>query len=86
MSKIEFTPRWREELVATSNEGILIFELTMGKHHVYFPDETKWMESVPAWAKDKWNEYLDACSQWCSRSGIPLSVVDYAVVYEEKRK
>jgi hypothetical protein len=85
MLKIEFTPRWREELVATSNEGVLIFELTMGQNHVYFPDKAKWIESVPEWAKDKWQDYVDACSQWCSGNGIPISIVDNALVYEEKK-
>lgn len=36
MLKIKFSPRWREELVATCDEGVLIFEFTMGKNHVYF--------------------------------------------------
>jgi hypothetical protein len=84
MATIEFTPRWREELVATSSEGILIFELTMGKYHVYFPSENKWLESVSEWAKDQWQAYFDGCSQWCSRNNIPMTVVDNALVYEEK--
>ena len=34
--------RWREELEAVSAEGTLVFEFTMGKEHVYFPDEKAW--------------------------------------------
>ena len=86
MLKIEFTPRWREELVATCDEGILIFELTMGKNHVYFPSESRWETSVPHWAKDKWKVFLDECNRWCSGNGIPISIVDNALVYEERRK
>ena len=55
---IHFNPRWREELVAASEEGVLVLELTMGKYHVYFPSESKWMESVPDWAKEKWEIYF----------------------------
>jgi hypothetical protein len=83
--KIEFTPRWKEELVATSQEGILIFEFTMGKNHVYFPSQNKWMDDAPAWAKDKWNEYLNECKKWCSANNIPITIVDNGWMYEEKR-
>jgi hypothetical protein len=86
MLKIEFTPRWREELVATCDEGVLIFELTMGKNHVYFPNESTWITSVPHWAKDKWKTFFEECNTWCSRNGIPISIVDNALVYEERRK
>jgi len=34
--------RWREELEAVSADGTLVFEFTMGKEHVYFPDEKAW--------------------------------------------
>ncbi len=85
MLKIEFTPRWREELVATCEEGVLIFELTMGKNHVYFPSESTWINSVPHWAKEKWKIFQKACTEWCSRNCIPISIVDNALVYEEKR-
>jgi len=85
MATIKFNPRWKEELVATSNNGVLIFELTMGKLQVYFPDEKKWLASVPDWAKSKWKTYLDACNAWCADNGIPISIVDNAYVYEEKK-
>lgn len=86
MLKIEFVPRWREELVATCDEGVLIFELTMGKNHVYFPTESIWLNSVPHWAKNKWKIFFDACASWCSANNIPISMVDNALVYEEKRR
>lgn len=81
---IHFTPRWREELVATSNEGKLIFELTMGTYHLYFPDLATWKKSVPEWAKDKWEYYEQECTKWCEQQRIPISIVDNALVYEEK--
>jgi hypothetical protein len=83
---IHFNPRWREELVASSDEGVLILELTMGKYHVYFPSQNKWKESAPEWAKEKWEVYLTATRNWCSQNNIPISVVDNGLVYEEKKK
>jgi hypothetical protein len=83
---IHFNPRWREELVATSDEGVLILELTMGKYHVYFPSHDKWKETAPGWAKEKWEVYLSATRNWCSQNNIPISVVDNGLVYEEKEK
>jgi hypothetical protein len=84
MYNISFNPRWREELVATSNEGTLVFELTMGKYHVYFPDKSKWVASVPDWAKEKWEIYSEACNEWCTNNKIPITITDDAHVYEEK--
>jgi hypothetical protein len=84
MNTISFAPRWREELVATSADGVLIFEITMGELHVYFPDKTRWLATVPDWAKPQWEIYSEACSNWCKQNKIPLSFVDNALVYEEK--
>ncbi len=84
MTIIRFSPRWKEELVAASDEGTLIFELTMGKYHVYFPDQQKWLASVPAWAKDKWELYHDQCRRWCEQNRIPFTVAENTFVYEEK--
>lgn len=61
MSEIRFNPRWRKELVAVSDEGVLILEIAMGTLYVYFPDEAQWLTSAPAWAKGKWQAYLDTC-------------------------
>ena len=70
MTTITFKPRWREELEAITAEGTLIFELTMGEYHVYFPDKKGWLKSVPEWAKDKWEIYSSACSDWCRQNKI----------------
>jgi len=84
MNNIEFRPRWREELEAISPEGKLIFEITMGKLHVFFPDESRWLASAPGWAKDKWSLYVQACEDWCRKQKIPISIVNDAHLYEEK--
>jgi hypothetical protein len=83
-NKIGFTPRWKEELMATSDEGTLIFELTMGTLHVYFPDQNYWNTQAPAWAKDKWELYRAGCERWCKENNIPMSITDNALMYEEK--
>lgn len=79
---IKFNTRWKEELVATSNEGSLVFEFTMGKFHVYFPSEEMWLKSTPAWAKQKWKIYLTECEKWCAENNIPITIVDDGFVYE----
>ena len=84
INKISFNPRWREELVAHSSEGTLIFELTMGSLHVYFPDENRWKGQAPSWAKDKWQIYKDACEAWCKLSKIPMTIAENTFMYEEK--
>ena len=84
MSEIIFKQRWKEELEAISDERKLVFELTLGTLHVYFPSEVRWLAIVPAWAKEKWQLYLEACTDWCKQNKIPISVVEDAYVYEEK--
>jgi len=84
MHHIEFSARWREELVASSPEGKLVFELTMGTLHVYFPDEVRWRALAPKWAEDKWQVYVDACREWCREEKIPISIVDDGHFSEEK--
>lgn len=84
MLKIDFTPRWKEELVAKTEQGTLVFELTMGKYHVYFPTEETWLKCTPEWAKDKWKDFFEACDKWCRHNTIPITVIERAFVYEEK--
>ncbi len=84
MATITFTQRWKEELVAVSDDCILIFECTIGQLHVYFPDKDKWLASVPAWAKGKWELYITACTNWSNQNKIPMSIVGDAHVYEKK--
>ncbi len=84
MSAISFNPRWKEELVAGSRDGVLIFEITMGTLHVYFPDSTRWQATAPEWAKAKWEIYSEACSAWCKQNKIPITFTDNAFMYEEK--
>ena len=84
MGEIIFNQRWKEELEAIGDEGKLVFELTIGKLHVYSPSEARWLATLPAWAKDKWQLYLKACTNWCKQNRILISIVGDAHVYEEK--
>lgn len=76
--------RWREELVATSEEGKLVFECTIAGFHVYFPSKTRWEGTAPEWAKPQWEVYYNACMEWCAKNRIPISLEDDGHMYEEK--
>jgi len=56
----------------------------MGVDHVYFPSESKWQKDAPAWAMDKWEDYVKACQNWCSANRVPITITDDAWFYEEK--
>ncbi len=81
---VTFNPRWKEEIVAQSKDGKLVFEFTMGVDHVYFPSEAKWQKDAPAWAKDKWEDYIRACRNWCLANRVPITITEDAYFYEEK--
>lgn len=41
MSDITFRGRWTEELEAHSDDGTLMFEMTMCELYVFFPDQAR---------------------------------------------
>lgn len=84
MTAIKFNSRWKEELVAKSEEGSLVFEYTMGVYHVYFPTQETWLNLAPEWAKPKWTTYLEECKKWCAKNNIPITIVENGTVYEDK--
>jgi hypothetical protein len=84
---IEFRARWREELEAITPEGKLIFELGMGTgKQVYFPNEQRWRAKAPAWAREQWQRYADACRAWCKQNNIRFSLEHDARIEEEPVK
>ena len=84
---IEFRARWREELEAITSEGKLVFELGMGSgKQVYFPNEQRWRAKAPAWAKEQWKRYSDACQAWCKQNSIRFSLEHDAHIEEERVK
>jgi len=80
---IDFSIRWKEELVAKTQFGSLIFEFTMGENHVYFPSKELWINNCPDWAKDKWETYYDACNRWCKSKHNPISIAENTFFYSE---
>ncbi len=85
MGDYEVRARWKEELVCKGAEGSLVFEMTMGVPHVYFPTPEKWLTEAPAWAKGKRDEILEAIDAFCKRSGVPLTIDDKAWVGVDTR-
>jgi len=79
---IEFRARWREELEAITAEGKLVFELA-GKQ-VYFPNEQRWRAKAPAWAREQWQRYADACRAWTKQNNIRFSLEHDAHIEEER--
>ncbi len=85
MEYIQFQPRWKEEIVASSRKGVLVFEMTMGINHVYFPTELLWLKDAPEWAKPLWKDYAEQCEQWCRSNRVPFTLVDNTYMYEERK-
>ncbi len=85
MGDYEVRGRWKEELVCKGPEGSLVFEMTMGVLHVYFPTPEKWLAEAPAWAKPKRDEILEAIRAYCKQSNVPLTIDDKAWVDVDKR-
>ena len=65
----------------------LVFELGMGSgKQVYFPNEQRWRAKAPAWAKEQWKRYSDACQAWCKQNSIRFSLEHDAHIEEERVK
>jgi hypothetical protein len=69
-----YQPKWKEELVGTYGANSFTVEITMGKLHVFFPQEDTWEESAPAWAKGKWPQARDQAQTWAQSEDIPFTV------------
>ncbi len=79
-SKVQFHPRWKEELVCTMDGKSFTIEITMGALKAYLPTESKWKASAPEWAKDQWARVQADLSAWCAQEKIPLIIEDEAWV------
>jgi hypothetical protein len=73
-------PRWKEQLVWDDGETRLVFELTMGVEHVYFPTRQAWDRQVPDRVKHRYDEVLADIEAWCRKSKTPLTVEPHARV------
>lgn len=82
-AQIGFEPRWKEELVCRTPWAVFVVELTMGKLHVYFPDEATWKKSTPPRLHDRWAGIARELGRWCRGQNIPLSIVPDAWIHLE---
>ena len=80
-SKVQFEPKWKEELVCTMDERRFVIELTMGALTVYFPTPSKWDASAPEWAKGQWERVRSDLAGWCEQRKMPLVIEDQAWVH-----
>jgi hypothetical protein len=80
VSKVQFEPKWKEELICTMDGRRFVIELTMGIVTVYFPTQSTWEATVPDWAKRQWERVRGDLSAWCLEQDIPLQIVDNAWV------
>lgn len=79
-SKVQFQPKWKEELVCTLDGRGFVIEMTMGVPTVYLPTQSKWELSAPEWARPQWERVRADLAVWCEQQRIPLVVEDHAWV------
>ena len=77
-SKVQFQPKWKEELVCNIDGRRLTVEITMGVLTVYFPTKATWEATAPNWAKEQWERVEEDLSAWCLQEKIPLVIEDNA--------
>ena len=70
----EFKPRWKEELVVSSNNGSFVLDLPMGVLSAYLPTQDIWYEIAPMWAKDSWPELRRELEAWCKENNAKLII------------
>lgn len=75
-SKVNFQPRWKEELVCTLWDQTFIIDMTMGVPTVYFPTQSRWEKAAPEWAKPEWARIKGDLVEWCEQNKIPLVIDD----------
>jgi len=79
-SKVQFQPKWKEELVCTMDGRRFVVEMTMGVLTVYFPTQSKWETSAPDWARHQWERVREDLAGWCQQEKMPLVIEDHAWV------
>ena len=80
-SKVEFEPRWKEELVCLIDGRRFVLECSMGALTVYYPTLSMWESLAPEWAIGQWQRISDDLSDWCNKQKIPLFIEDHARVH-----
>jgi len=77
-AKVQFEPKWKEELICTMDGRRFVIEITMGVLTVYFPTKSRWEATAPDWAKPQWERAREDLSAWCLQQNIPLQIEDNA--------
>ncbi len=76
-----FQPRWKEELVVTTERGAFVLELTMGVPHVFLPTEDEWRRRAPYWAAGLWPVLQFELRDWCRQHDVRFEIEPSADVY-----
>lgn len=79
-----FSPCWKEELVCKTPWATLSSRSPLGKLHVYFPDEQKWMRITAGELRDHWHDVVEELTQWGTVQGIPITIDSEAWLQLEK--
>ncbi|MCW1913405.1 hypothetical protein OJ996_07465 [Luteolibacter sp. GHJ8] len=82
-SKVQFNPRWKEELVCMMDGRQFIIEMTMGVYTAYLPSEAKWEQAAPEWAAGQWERVRADAAAWCEGQKMPLVIEDRAWIHFE---
>jgi hypothetical protein len=76
-SKVQFQPKWKEDLVGTMDGRRFVVEITMGILTVYFPTQSKWEASAADWASHQWERVREDLAAWCQQQKMSLVIEDH---------
>lgn len=76
-----FAPRWKEEIVVTTNGGSFVLPFWMGSPTVELPTKERWPTVAPDFARDHWDALHKALEQWCRGSGAALEISGHSPVW-----
>ena len=82
MTRFQFRPRWKEELVVTANEGSFCFDLAMGMLIAFLPTEHDWPDKAPKWAHGLYPILREELGAWCGANNARLVIDHSGVVFD----
>ena len=77
-TRFTFRPRWKEELVCTSDGGSFIIDMPWGIVTVYAPTRAAWEEQAQPWDINHYDTFIDELERWWRQINFPLAIVDDA--------
>ena len=69
-----FAPRWKEEIVVTTNGGSFVLPFWMGRPTAELPSKERWPTVAPDFARDDWDALHEALEQWCQGNRARLEI------------